>query len=131
MAFGGVLVNFTPTAGGATFSRTTDATLAARAGAPNITATDTGQLTTGTPVANQDQLPVNLGPGAGNWVADHLNKAKVTVSAVDNITAGSIVYMSAKAITGSNLVVTIHNRGAGATGALEIYVEFLGNPPTI
>ncbi len=123
MAFGAA-----PTANipGATGARLGSATvtiataLLARAGAPDITATDTGQLTTGTPGANQHQLPPTFGRGVGNWTAGDENDVIVNFETTDDITAGSTVYMSTKAVVSSNLVVTIHNRGAGVTGTIRI-----------
>lgn len=128
MAFGGVAVVVTPgdtsTTARYAYARITGLTLAARVGAPDITAADTGQFTTGTPVANQNQAPAQLGPGAGAWVAGQDGLVEIAVNApADNITAGSIAYVVSTAITAANLVITVHNRGAGATGALDIRIR--------
>lgn len=125
MAFGGVATEFVPGSQGASakpaYVRITGLTLAARVGAPSIAAADTGQFTTGTPVANQNQLTVNFGRGAGNWVAGDENLVECIVNApADDITAGSIAYVVAVGVVAGNLVTTLHNRGAGATGALDI-----------
>lgn len=125
MAFGGAATTVTPgdssTSARYAYARITGLTLAARAGAPDPAAADTGQFTTGTPAANQTQAPAQFGRGAGNWTADDANLVEVLANApADNITAGSIVYPSSVSVVDGNLVITIHNRGAGASGALDI-----------
>ncbi len=127
MAFGAVP---TPNIPGATGARIKSArvviatALLGRIGAPDITADDTGQLTTGTPIANQHQLPPTFGRGAGSWVAGDEDDVIVNLEPTDNLTitgiAGSITYMSAKTVVAGNLVVTIHNRGADVTGTIAI-----------
>lgn len=123
--FGGAATVITPGDASASaryaYARITGLTLAARAGAPDPAAADTGQFTTGTPGANQTQAPAQFGRGAGNWTAGDENTVEVIINAPeDDITAGSIAYASEIAVVGGELVVTIHNRGAGATGALDI-----------
>jgi len=125
MAFGGAATTVTPGDTSASarypYARITGLTLAARVGAPDITAADTGQLTTGTPVANQTQAPAQFGRGAANWVAADANLVEAVINApADNITAGSICYVSEQTVTAGELVVTFHNRGAGASGATDI-----------
>lgn len=87
--------------------------------------TCTGQYTTGVPVGNQHQLNVNFGPGAGNWVLGDLPFVRIDVR--DDIggaagigAQGGIGQLSdffvTAVIIAANLVVTIGNRGARATG---------------
>lgn len=123
--FGGAAVPVTPGDSSSSaryaYARITGLTLAARVGAPDPAAADTGQFTTGTPGVNQTQAPAQFGKGAGNWVAGDENTVEVVVNTPeDDITAGSIAYASDISVVGGDLVITVHNRGAGATGSLDI-----------
>ncbi len=129
MAFGGVAAPDVPGVTGAVVGtcRVGGLTLAARVGAPDATgaAADSGVFTTGTPTANQNQLPATFGPGAGNWVAGQ--DAHVQVTGLENdpdgpaaAAGGSFAHLFSKSISGGNLVVVVHNKGSVATGALDI-----------
>jgi hypothetical protein len=127
MAFGGVQTNTLPntTTGFRNASISiTGLSLAARLGAPNITADDTGLLTSATPIANQNGLPAGFGPGAGNWTQTDLDNLLVTVEDGDstaNATA-SAPYLFLRALVAGDIKLTIHNRGAGATVATRINI---------
>jgi hypothetical protein len=138
MAFGGALVNNAPPTGETFVNRLvlTGVTLAARAGVPDITAADTGRLTTDTtPPANESSI-VNLGtfgPGEGNWIAGDQNRVRVVIHDLNALAqvavtgATSRVYVSGRAVVaGGNLNVTIHNHGAQATavGGLRIELDY-------
>lgn len=126
MAFAGTITTYNPGVSGARsgFCKIKGATLAARIGAPDITAADTGQLTTGTPVANQNQIPVDFGRGAGNWVAGDEDNISLSINDPSSAATGSDVHWVSYAITGGNLVITIHNKGTVISGALDIVIGF-------
>ncbi len=131
MAFGGVLAPFTPGSAGAASATgsVTGGTLTQRVSTPLAANGDTGVLTTGTPGANQNQFPANFAKGAGNWVASDLNHVGVSVADAWQGPTGlagakSDVYVATTAIVGGNLVITIHNRGAVASGTLTVAATY-------
>lgn len=132
MAFGGVLSSSTPgSASGAkaAITRMSGVTLGARLGAASIAAADTGELTSGTPAANQNQLPATFGRGSGNWVAGDEDLVTVDIDDPNANAQGvtgqtSIAYVSSLSVVGGQLVLRLHNRGGMATGSLTIKLTF-------
>ncbi len=138
MAFGGVIASTTPAGavnGGtkSDYTHITGLTLTAFvANPPVITNGDTGQFTTGTPVANQTQFPATFGPGAGNWTAAMADFVSVVIEEQNPATQGAggqiaHSYVSAIAISGGNLVITIANNGLLISNPVGFKVTYL-NP---
>lgn len=76
------------------------------------TAADTGVLTTAAPGATAQGLPVNFGPGRGQWT--EADVARVRVEAVIRgfggaITADALPPIVGVAVAGGNLIVTVKN----------------------
>lgn len=130
MAFAGTQANSLPnttTSYRNTSVSVTGLTLLARAGAPDPAAGDTGVLVTGTAAANQNALPAGFGPGAGNWTASDIATLMVELDDSDstaNATA-SHVHVVSRALSSGNLVLTLHNRGAGAVGATGLRINLM------
>lgn len=111
-------------------------TLAARAGAPAPAAADTGELTTAAPAANQHGLPLNFGKGRGNWLESDLaffrdvRSPRADAALVGGANAGPDIHLSAKGFTPGpdgvhgDWLFQFHNRGAAASGVMEIGIEF-------
>lgn len=139
MAFGGALVAIpAPPAGEGPQQfnmQLLGLTLAARAGAPDITAADTGELVTAAPVANQTAIPTTFGKGRGNWVDGDQHLVRAYVASMADTAQGVAgetplphvvpqTNLPVAFVAGGNLSVIIHNRGAQATGALQIVLEY-------
>jgi hypothetical protein len=118
MAFGGIAANV---ALGASKVNVKGTTLAARAGAADVTAADTGGLSTNSATpANYSALPADLGPGAGNWTQADVDACVVTVmNGGDALSAHAVI----KTLAGADLDVVIHSTGLGAVAAQEIMVD--------
>lgn len=129
MAFGGTQANTVPnTATGARNQvvSVTGLTLAARIGAPDPTAADTGVLVTGTAAANQNALPATFGPTAGTWTQADVDNLWVEIDDSDDTAdaTASQLNVASRSLSSGNLVLTIHNRGAGvATGATQVRIN--------
>lgn len=131
MAFGGTLVTTAasadPTAA-ATVVTSIGGTLAARVGAPDATgaAADSGILTTAAPAVNQNPIPSTFFKGRGLWVAGDENLVSIDFFDPDGVAAatGSAVHVFSKSIVSGNLVIGFHNKGAGASGALNIQLSY-------
>ena len=126
MAFGGTVTSFNPGVSGALsgFVKIKGGTLAARIGAPDITAADTGQMTTAAVAANQNAIPVDFGRGRGNWVAGDDDNISIVINDPSSAATGSDVHWASTAITAGNLVITVHNKGTVISGALDIAITW-------
>lgn len=125
MAFGGSLTFQNPGEAGSRSSTTqiSDPTLAGRAGAFDVTAVDSGALTTDqTPPADHDAIDPGFGPGEGNWTQEDVDRVQVSVIDGDDtaLATGSVVHLVSKVLLAGDLVVNFHNKGVGASGDLVI-----------
>lgn len=114
MAFGGVndltLLNENAGAGGRNVCVGRTLTLAA---------TTAGLLVSDVPGVGETGLPVNFGPGRGNWTAADLDR--VTVVTSDATGATSLPKETARTfIAGGNVSIQIENQGAGACDDLSL-----------
>jgi len=136
MAFGGAQVNNTlpapaqNVAGGVdpNYVAFTGLTLAARVGAPDITgaAADSGVFTTAAAGANQNQIPTNFGRTQGNWSALDLQAIQVLIVDPDGAAAaaGSFVHEVSVTLSGADILVLLHNKGAGPSGSLTVQLSY-------
>ena len=118
----------------------TAGTLGARAGAPNIANTDTGEFTTAAAAANQVALPLDFGPGRGRWRARDLQFLEIEgpEDTGNAATAGGLHLVADADVAGgvnprivnNDLVLTVHNRGAGVAGPIRMRLRYrrLGRP---
>ena len=141
MAFGGAQANRTVgvVANGnfVNYMKIDGLTLAAWAATPPVIANaDSGELTTAAAGANQNAIPntIAFGKGRGNWAAGDEFRVVVTVEDEDAVqqNAGTGATSLPHVVTGSprvaagDLLITFHNRGNAATGALQIGLQYIG-----
>lgn len=133
MAFAGTAAaGVAPTGRGvlAHFARITGLTLAARAGVFDITAADSGRLTTDqTPAADTTAIPaaaIATGwPTEGNWPANGQNTILVTFEIAEDGAGGVAPNLVAKRINAGNLELDFHNASAVALGAGDLVINIL------
>ena len=145
MAFGGALTQRRQCAAARgpfiNYIRLEGLTLAARVGAFDITAADSGRLSTdqavianqtafGAPFAYSATRTVAFGRGEGLWLAGDNFGVVVVVhdpsdAALGMAAEGPHVHVSSVAIAAGDLQINLHNRGGIVTGALDISVWFV------
>jgi len=91
-------------------------------------AADTGVLTTtGASLANQHNLPANLGPGRGNWTANDLARLVVqlraTELAVPALNVGN-VYIDDVVLAGGNITIVVKNVSGSALTSVELRLDY-------
>lgn len=111
MAFTGTLVTALVGPSGHAFNLASFSglALATNAGAPDVTASDSGGFTTDqTPPANYESLPANFGPGEGNWDGAAVDRVRLLVQ--DTLTPSVLSYT--KSLVSGNLDIVILNTSA-------------------
>ena len=94
-------------------------------GTLNGSAIDTGLLVSAAAAANQHGLPVNFGPGRGNWTENDVARLQVDVKArtiTAPIDASAIPPVVSVQITGGDVVIVVKNMSTA-----QVYTDLLIN----
>lgn len=128
MAFGGVQANtLVGPAAGPLGIEAAALTLAANIGAFDITADDSGALTTDntTTPADHNVIPAAFGPGEGNWTQADVDAVFVILN-TPTVAANVRIALVSKVLTGGNLVVNVHNvEGVAALTGISVTLLYL------